>query len=155
MKDSQYSYFTHLSFQEICSGRLTKQLVFIIRESVVDGELNLALLTICFLRGARDSSWFCAKERAMHNESALNIMLQNSCSTRGFQKSPAPLRSRLPTLRYSCGSLATVFSSTSSVESDVSVLNWEFDEFCQSLTEFSLEGILQSKQFPRLHELQI
>jgi hypothetical protein len=42
-----------------------------------------------------------------------------------------------------------------SVELDFSVLNWEFEEFRQSLTEFSLQGIMQSKQFWRLHELQV
>jgi hypothetical protein len=36
------------------------------------------------------------------------------------------------------------------VESDFRVLNWEFDEYRSALTEFSLEGIMQAKQFERL-----
>jgi hypothetical protein len=84
---------------------------------------------------------------ALLNESSLKIVLQNSTSTDGFQDSRAPLGARFPTLRDLCGGLATVFPGTSSVESDFSILNGEFDEFRQSLTEFCFEGIMQSKQF--------
>jgi hypothetical protein len=92
---------------------------------------------------------------ALHNESSLKIVLQNTTSTDGFRESWAPLGARFPMLRDFCGGLATVFPGTSSVESDFSVLNWEFDEFRQSLTEFSLEGIMQSKQFWKLQELRV
>jgi hypothetical protein len=46
------------------------------------------------------------------------------------------------------------FPRTSTVESDFSVINREYDEFRGSLTEFSLEGILQSKQFKRLQDMK-
>ena len=42
-----------------------------------------------------------------------------------------------------------VFANTASVESDFSILGWEKDEYRLSLTDLSLEGIMQSKQ----HEL--
>lgn len=57
-------------------------------------------------------------------------------------------------LRKFCGGLAAVFPGTSTVESDFSVINWEYDEFWGLLTEFSLEGILQCKQFKRLQDIK-
>jgi hypothetical protein len=56
-------------------------------------------------------------------------------------------------LRYFCGGIATIFPNTATVESDFSVLGWEKDEFRQSLTDLSLEGILQCKQFEMLSGL--
>jgi hypothetical protein len=50
-------------------------------------------------------------------------------------------------LRHYCGGLATVFQGTLTVESDFSVLHWKYDEFRTSVIEFSLEGIMQCKQF--------
>jgi hypothetical protein len=66
---------------------------------------------------------------ALHNESSLKIVLQSTTSTDGFQESWEILGARFPTLRDFCGGLATIFPGTSSVESDFSILNWEFDEF--------------------------
>jgi hypothetical protein len=53
-------------------------------------------------------------------------------------------------VRDFCGGLATIFPGTTTVESDFSVLNWEFDEYRSALTESSLEGIMQAKQFEKL-----
>lgn len=54
-----------------------------------------------------------------------------------------PLEKLFTRLRkFSCD-IETVFPGTATVESDFSVMNWEFDEFRSSLTQFSLEGILQ------------
>jgi hypothetical protein len=39
------------------------------------------------------------------------------------------------------------------VESDVSVLKWDFDEYRSYLTDFSLEGIMQCKQFNMLSSM--
>ena len=56
-------------------------------------------------------------------------------------------------LRDFCGGIATVFANTASVESDFSILGWEKDEYRLSLTDLSLEGILQSKQHELLKSL--
>jgi hypothetical protein len=61
---------------------------------------------------------------------------------------------RFPKLRQFCGGIATVFPGTSTVESDFGVINWEYDEFRGSLTEFSFKGILQCKQFKRLQGMK-
>jgi hypothetical protein len=49
-----------------------------------------------------------------------------------------------------CAGLATVFLNSTSVESDLSILKWELDEFHKSLLDLSLEGILEAKQFELL-----
>jgi hypothetical protein len=49
------------------------------------------------------------------------------------------------------GGLASLFPCTATVESDFSVINWEKDNYRASLTDFSLEGILHSKQCVELH----
>jgi len=56
-------------------------------------------------------------------------------------------------LRDFCGGIATVFANTASVESDFSILGWERDEYRLSLTDLSLEGIMQSKQHELLKSL--
>jgi hypothetical protein len=48
---------------------------------------------------------------------------------------------RFHQLRRFCAGLATVFSNSTSVESDLSILKWELDEFRKSLLDLSLEGI--------------
>src|SRR5947207_9196693 len=56
-------------------------------------------------------------------------------------------------LRDFFGGIATVFANTASVESDFSILGWERDEYRLSLTDLSLEGIMQSKQHELLKSL--
>jgi hypothetical protein len=62
-------------------------------------------------------------------------------------------------LKRFCGGLASVFPGTATVESDFSLSNWEKDDYCASLTDFSLEGILHSKQYFELldvaHKMQL
>jgi hypothetical protein len=64
-----------------------------------------------------------------------------------------PFGRRFPNLRQFCAGIATVFPGTSTVESDFSVLIWECDEFRSSLTDFSLEVIMQCKQFKQLQSM--
>jgi hypothetical protein len=45
-----------------------------------------------------------------------------------------------------CGGLATMFTNTTSVESDFSILKWEMDDNRIMLMHLSLEGIFQAKQ---------
>jgi hypothetical protein len=42
--------------------------------------------------------------------------------------------------------LANVFTNTTSVESDFSILKWEKDDFQQSMMNLTLKGIFQAKQ---------
>ena len=50
-------------------------------------------------------------------------------------------------LKRLCGGFASVFPGTSTVESDFSVIGWEKNEYQAALTDFSLEGNLQCKQY--------
>jgi hypothetical protein len=56
-------------------------------------------------------------------------------------------------LRDFCGGIATVFPNTATVEADFSNINWEKDDTRTSLTDLSLEGILQCKQHDLLNSL--
>lgn len=79
----------------------------------------------------------------------------NRCSSErtSFEQGWAATNGRFEGLREICGGLATVFPNTSPVEADFSVIGWEKNEYRQSLTDFSLEGILQAKQYKRLCSL--
>ena len=50
-------------------------------------------------------------------------------------------------LQLFCGGLATLFPGTATVESDFSIVNYEKDRYRAKLTDFSLEGIMQAKQY--------
>jgi hypothetical protein len=89
----------------------------------------------------------------LNDDSSLAEQVRSQPATSGFAESWAPVGTRFPRLIQFCGGLATVFPGTSSVESDFSVINWEYDEFRCSLTELSLEGIMQCKQFKKLEGL--
>ena len=52
------------------------------------------------------------------------------------------------------GGIATLFPETCTVESDISVLRWEKDNFRKSLSDFGLKAILQAKQFLAIPQLQ-
>jgi hypothetical protein len=49
--------------------------------------------------------------------------------------------------------MASIFPNTSTVEADFSVIGWEKNEYRHCLTDFSLEGILQMKQFKSIREI--
>ena len=46
-----------------------------------------------------------------------------------------------------------VFPNTTTIESDFSILGWEKDEYRKSLTDLSLDSIIQCKQFELLPSL--
>ncbi len=48
-------------------------------------------------------------------------------------------------LRQPCGGLATEFPNTTSVESDFSIIKWEKNDSCSSLTSLSFTGIMHVK----------
>jgi hypothetical protein len=49
--------------------------------------------------------------------------------------------------------LATTFPNTAAVESDFSMVKWEKNNTCTSLTSLALAGIMQAKQFELLKAL--
>lgn len=60
---------------------------------------------------------------------------------------------RFDYLRQFVGDLAAMFQNIATVVADFLLLGYEKDEFCNSLTDFSLEGILHAKQFDTLRAL--
>jgi len=63
------------------------------------------------------------------------------------------LRKRYPLMCQFFGGLASVFPGTSTVESDFSIIGYEKDDYRQALTNFSLEGVMQCKQFELLGKI--
>jgi hypothetical protein len=61
---------------------------------------------------------------------------------------------RFPALCQFCGDLASAFPNTTTVESDFLIIGWEKNDYRKSLTDFSLEGILHTKQFATLKKLR-
>ena len=68
-------------------------------------------------------------------------------STTSFEGGWGILGTQFQKLKRLCGRFASVFPGTSTVESDFSVIGWEKNEYRTALTDFSLEGILQCKQY--------
>ena len=87
-------------------------------------------------------------------EPTLKAALDKCDVNTGFDAGWAIVEGRnLDILKDFCGCLATVFPNTASVESDFSQLAWEKDEYRMSITDLSLEGVLQCKQFELLSSL--
>ncbi|KAG7371412.1 hypothetical protein IV203_019982 [Nitzschia inconspicua] len=78
---------------------------------------------------------------------------QASCAVQSFEKCWSQLGSEFEQLRMFCGAIASIMPSTSSVESDFSLINWTKDPNSQSLSDFSLESILHCKQYKKLRDL--
>ena len=78
----------------------------------------------------------------------------DGCSLKtSFEGGWGILGTKFPKLKRLCGGFASVFPGTSTVESDFSVIGWEKNEYRTVLTDFSLEGILQCKQYEALTSL--
>ena len=93
--------------------------------------------------------------QAYRNEPVLRSAIDTCSGTTSFEKGWGLLGNRLPALMEFCGGIATVFPGTSTVESDFSVLRWEKNSFRKSLSDFGLEGVLQSKQYERLEAVYL
>ena len=91
---------------------------------------------------------------AYHSELPLRNKI-NECeeSTTDFKTGWQCTVGRWPDLQALCGTIATVFPNTATVESDFSLIGWEKDAYRTSLTDFSLEGILHAKQYDRITAL--
>ena len=70
-----------------------------------------------------------------------------------FREAWKPFGGRFDLLEMFCGALATVFPNTARVEADFSDIKREKDPCRMSLSDFSLEGILQARQFMNLQKL--
>ena len=90
---------------------------------------------------------------AYNSDDNLRSAIDACDATTSFSDGWAIVGPRFPMLREFSGGLATVFPNTASVESDFSLLKWEKDEYRQSLTDLSLEGILHSKQWALIEGL--
>ena len=85
---------------------------------------------------------------AFRSEEPLRDAIQSSKDCSSFEEGWKCIGSgRFEELKEFCGSLATVFPGTSTVESDFSVVNYEKNDNRTALTDLSLEGILHSKQY--------
>lgn len=71
----------------------------------------------------------------------------------GFSEAWDLCLGRFRYLRHFVGGLASMFPNTATVESDFSLIGFEKNVYRQSLTDFSLEGILHAKQFDTLRAL--
>jgi len=60
-----------------------------------------------------------------------------------FEHFWSPLGSDFEDLQRFCGVIASIMPGTTSIKSDFSLINWIKDSKSQSLTDFSLESILQ------------
>ena len=78
------------------------------------------------------------------------VELLQSANDKPFEEAWNILGERFQLLRKFVGALASIFPNTASVESDFSLINHEKNDRRTSLTNLSLEGVLQCKQF---HEL--
>ena len=92
---------------------------------------------------------------AYRNESTIKAALDKCDSATSFEAGWSIVQGRFTDLRDFCGGIATVFPNTASVESDFSILGWEKDEYRKSLTDLSLEGVMQCKQYELLLNLAI
>jgi len=70
-----------------------------------------------------------------------------------FEDAWSLLRKSYPLMCQFFGGLASVSPGTSTVESDFSIIGYEKDDYRQALTNFSLEGIMQCKQFELLGKI--
>ena len=127
------------------------------------GEFGIRVITK-HLHQLRSSGWTDENieqierdHRALCLAYKVNLMFKLSIDrcdgNTSFQAGWQLVKDQYKSLRDFCGGIATVFANTATVESDFSILGWEKDEYRMSLTDLSLEGIMQCKQFKLLHSL--
>jgi hypothetical protein len=91
---------------------------------------------------------------AYRSEPILKQAIDGLDGRSSFKDGWSLIRSKFPNLMEFCGVLATIFPGTSIVESDFLVLQWEKDNFRKSLSDFGLEGVMQSKQWTFLEQFE-
>jgi len=78
---------------------------------------------------------------------------QASSAVQSFGECWSSLRSKFEHLQRFCGAIASIMPSTSSVESDFSLINWMNDPNLKSLSDLSLESLLHCKQHWKLRDM--
>jgi hypothetical protein len=100
------------------------------------------------------SKEFAEFQRALREDPLLQeAIVNNSVKHVSFVEGWGPTHDRFSMLQTFCGGLASAFPNTATVESDFSAIGWEKNVSRGDLTDFSLEGILHSKQFKDLKAL--
>ncbi len=89
---------------------------------------------------------------AYRSEPVLKQAIDGLDGRSSFRDGWSLIGSRFPNLMEFCGVLATIFPGTNTVESEFSVLRWEKDNFRKSLSDFGLEGVMESKQWTFLEQ---
>jgi hypothetical protein len=90
--------------------------------------------------------------RVAAKEPALMMKLQSKTRS-AFSKSWSPCGSRLKDLEKFSAGLATAMPTTSRVEGDFSPMNSRRNSYCSAMTDFSLEGVMYSKQYDALQRV--
>lgn len=96
-----------------------------------------------FLRAWREETSFKEAVEAKARDTTEYDELWSDCSA------------RFPRLEEFCGGLAVIFPNTATVEADFSVLGWEKDDYRKSLGDFSLEGVMQCKQYKKVSSMVV
>lgn len=86
-------------------------------------------------------------------ESSLKAALDTCDHDTTFETGWSIVKNRFDILKDFCGGIAIIFPNTATVEADFSALNWAKDDNRMSLTDISLEDIMQCKQFELLSSL--
>jgi hypothetical protein len=90
--------------------------------------------------------------RLISRDSNLKAALTKGSEDSDFGKAWRPLGNRFPYMLRFVAGLANVMPGTTTVEVDFSTINYEKDDHCSTLTSFSLEGILHSRQLEKLRQ---
>jgi hypothetical protein len=91
---------------------------------------------------------------AVHSENTLSDSLKAHGATIGLKTRGIPSAPGLPNYGSSVAGFPRSSLRAATVESDVSTLKWEHDEFRSTLTAPSVENIEQRKQFEKAMALQ-
>ena len=82
-----------------------------------------------------------------HNKAPLQSALNACYDNITFEEAWSIVNGCFMWLLQFCGGVASVFSGTSQVESDFSIVKGKKTMFKKALTDLSLEGVLHSKHF--------
>jgi hypothetical protein len=83
----------------------------------------------------------------------LKDMRDSMKDTIGYHDAWVSLQSQFPKLCEFSSGLATIYRGTTRVESNFSIVGWERVKYCSVLMNFSLEGIIDAKQFKALQSI--
>ena len=92
---------------------------------------------------------YASRSEALFKE----LLVKCSNTSTSFDEGWGLCQGWFDSLRQFAGGLASIFSNTASVESDLSLIGVEKTVYRQSLTDFSLEGILHAKKFESLRAM--